>query len=84
MSRQLHIGAQSAYSQFAPDSELPLANRIITKIPCRTFRPTGSYGTQGAFDVAGDFESPLNFQFSMNNGLMFLRSCILRLPIAVR
>ena len=84
MSRQLHIGAQSAYSQFAPDSELPLANRIITKIPCRTARPQGSYGTVGVPDVAGDFESPLNFSFSMNNGLMFLRSCILRLPIAAR
>ena len=84
MSRQLHIGDQSAYSQFAPDSELPLANRIITRVPCATFRPTGTYNIGANMDVSGDFESPLNFQFSMNNGLMFLRSCILRLPIAAK
>ena len=83
MSRQLHIGDQSAYSQFAPDSEMPLANRIITRVPCSTFRELGNYNTQVA-DVSGDFQSPMNFQFSMNNGLMFLRSCVLRLPIAAK
>ena len=57
MSRQLHVGAQSAYSQFAPDSELPLANRIITKIPCSTFRPTGSYDQVGLGNVRGDFQA---------------------------
>ena len=84
MSRQLHIGDQSAYSQFAPDSELPLANRIITRIPCSTFRTQGSYNVAGQADASGDFETPMSFQFSMNNGLMFLRSCILRLPIAAK
>ena len=85
MSRQLHIGDQSAYSQFAPDSELPLANRIITRVPCATFRTTGTYNVAGAApDQSRDFQSPINFQFSMNNGLMFLRSCMLRLPIAAK
>ncbi len=84
MSRQLHIGAQSAYTQFAPDSELPLANRIITRVPCSTFRETGTYNVYGQANVSGDFDSPLTFQFSMNNGLMFLRSCILRMPIAAK
>ena len=82
MSRQLHIGDQSAYSQFAPDSEMPLANRIITRVPCSTFRELGNYNTQVA-DVSGDFQSPMNFQFSMNNGLMFLRSSY-RMPIAAK
>ena len=84
MSRQLHIGDQSAYSQFAPDSELPLANRIITRVPCSTFREQGTYNTAAQPDASGDFESPMTFQFSMNNGLMFLRSCVLRLPIAAK
>ncbi len=78
MSRQLHVGNQQFFRQYAPDSELPLEKRIFTTEYEALARQTGS-GVQPA-----DFVSPMDFNISMNNEMYFLRSLHLRLPVTAQ
>jgi hypothetical protein len=78
MSRQLHVGNQQFFRQYAPDSELPLENRIFTTEYEAMQRQYG-YGAQRA-----DFTSPMDFNISMNNEMYFLRSLHLRLPVTAQ
>ena len=81
---QLHVGNQQFFRQYAPDSELPLENRIfsIEYEQARRQRGQETAATQALRN--GDFSSGLNFDISMNNELYFLRSCHLRLPLNVQ
>ena len=76
--KQLHVGNQQSFSQFAPDSELPLENRIFSIEYEQARRQRGDAAEEA------DFSSPLDFNISMNNELYFLRSCHLRLPVTAR
>ena len=77
MSKQLHVGNQQFFRQYAPDSELPLESRIFTVEYEQGTRQRGQNGDA----MAADWSSPLDFNISMNNELYFLRSLHLRLPI---
>ena len=77
MSKQLHVGNQQFFRQYAPDSELPLESRIFTTEYEQGNRQRGGGNTA----TEADFTSPLDFNISMNNELYFLRSLHLRLPI---
>ena len=78
MSRQLHVGNQQFFRQYAPDSELPLENRIFTTEYEQARRQRGD-AAQPA-----DFVSPMDFNISMNNEMYFLRSLHLRLPVTAK
>ena len=76
---QLHVGSQQFFRQYAPDSELPLENRIFSIEYEQARRQRGRESAETLAN--GDFQSVLNFSISLNNELYFLRSCHLRLPI---
>ena len=78
MSRQLHVGNQQFFRQYAPDSELPLEQRIFTTEYEALQRQRGT-AVQRA-----DWTSPMDFNISMNNEMYFLRSLHLRLPVTAR
>ena len=78
MSKQLHVGNQQFFRQYAPDSELPLESRIFTTEYEQGNRQRGDAA------LPADFSSALNFAISMNNELYFLRSCNLRLPVTAQ
>ena len=69
MSTRVHLGRQAEQHQFRPSAELPLTGRQITTHPVRNAR-----------DVS-DFQTPMAFQFGMNNGLYMLRSAVIRMPV---
>ena len=75
---QLHVGDQQFFSQYAPDSEVPLSNRVFS----REFEQARRQRGDGA--EKADFTSPMQFNISMNNELYFLRSCNLRLPVTAQ
>ena len=72
---QLHVGDQQFFSQYSPDSEVPLSNRVFSIEYEQSRRQRGDTD-----DRPGDFTSPMQFNISMNNELYFLRSCNLRSP----
>ena len=74
---QLHVGDQQFFSQYAPDSEVPLSNRVFSIEYEQSRRQRGDTD-----DRPGDFTSPMHI--SMNNELYFLRSCNLRLPVTAQ
>ena len=76
---QLHVGDQQFFSQYAPDSEVPLSNRVFSIEYEQSRRQRGDTD-----DRPGDFTSPMQFNISMNNELYFLRSCNLRLPVTAQ
>ena len=78
MSKQLHVGNQQFFRQYAPDSELPLESRIFTTEYEQGNRQRGDAA------LPADFSSALNFAISMNNELYFLRSLHLRMPVTAR
>ena len=78
---QLHVGSQQFFRQYAPDSELPLENRIFTIEYEQARRQRGQESAESQATRNGDFQSPMDFSIAMNNELYFLRSCHLRLPI---
>ena len=58
---------------------MPLSNRIFSVEYEQARRQRGEQDLR-----PGDFESPMQFDISMNNELYFLRSCNLRLPVSAR
>ena len=72
MSTQVHLGEQAEQHNFRPSAELPLSGRQITRHPVRNPRPSD------------DFQTPMAFQFGMNNSTYMLRSCVVRMPISAK
>ncbi len=69
MSTRVHLGRQAEQHQFRPSAELPLTGRQITTHPVRNAR------------AKDNMQTPMAFQFGMNNGLYMLRSAVVRMPI---